>query len=912
VVHALIGRELACQTLDQTLDSARDGEARVLVLRGGPGIGKTALLQHLIASARGFTVAHAAGVESEMELPFAGAHQLCAPMLDRLAELPEPQCIAASTAFGLSVGTSPDRLLIGLAILNLLAGASDASPLLCVIDDAHWLDRESAQALAFVARRLLAERVALVFASRWRVEDLADFPELLVEGLVDGDAQTLLGSVLHAPLDERVRNRIVAESGGNPLALVEWPQRLSPAELAGGFAVPNRMAEPGEIEATFRQRVAELPSLTRRFLAVAAAEPTGDPIIVWRAASALGIAPGDPTPAIDAGLIAVGVRITFRHPLVRSASYRAAPVDERLAAHRALADATDPDLDPDRRAWHRALGSPGPDEDIAAALERSASRARARGGLAATAALLERSVVLTEDPLRRAERVLAAADAHLEAGAFDSAAAMLALAEATPLDDLGRANLDLLRARQISWGVDNRDAPRLFLRAAKGFEPLNPDLAGATYVQALAAACVAGTFASDVSIGDIALATISRATADEPTPRDWLVTGLARATADGPAAAAPLLRLALDAAHSETIDGDAIRWLGSQCGAASVLWDIESFRRLAALRLAATRELGALHMLPWALSTVVHASTLEGDLEGAASLLAEANQIVEATGSKLLPWTGAIIAGWTGDGDAGSMIDDLIASAHAAGDGLALKNAQWASAMAHNGTGQYDRALAVGLEANRHPWEWGAHICFHEVVEAAVRCGERDVAAAMLGRIVESTAASGTDWALGIQRRCEALLADDADADALYRQAIAHLSRTRLRPELARSHLLYGEWLRRSNRRVDARAELQTAYDLLVSMGIHAFAERCRHELLLTGATVRKRTVGSYDELTPQELEVSRLARDGLTNAEIGARLFISVRTVEWHLRKVFTKLGISSRRELKRVLPAGAQLAPN
>lgn len=906
-MDALIGRTRECAALDTLLTSVRDGEARVLVLRGEPGIGKTALLQYVADAARDFTVTHATGVESEMELPFAGVHQLCAPMLDRLAELPEPQRIAARAAFGLSLGTPPDGLLIGLAILDLVSGASDARPLLCVVDDAQWLDRGSAQALAFVARRLLADRVALVFATRAAVDDLAHVPELPVGGLVDRDAQTLLTSALQAPLDDAVRNRIVAESGGNPLALVEWSRRMTPAELAGGFAVPNEIARTSQLEATFRQRVVELPTLTQRFLAVAAAEPTGDPFVVWRAANSLGIAPLDATRAVDAGLVAIGARVAFRHPLVRSASYRVASLSERLEAHRALADATDPDLDPDRRAWHRALGSPGPDEDVAAALEGSAARARARGGLAAAAALLERSVVLTMDPVRRATRVLAAADAHLEASSFDAAAAMLALAETAALDNVGRAHLDLLRARLTVWGGANWDAAPLYLSAAKRLEALDPDLAAATYLEAQVAAFIAGTFASDMSLRDIALAADPFAASAEPTPRGLLFAGLTRFSTDGPAMAAPLLRRALQAEVSETIDGEAIRWMGAQCGAASVLWDIENFRRFAALQVDATRDVGALHLLPWALNTLAHVRALEGDLERAASLMAESAQIVEATGNAVLPWGGAIIAGWKGDGDASRIIDELAARARAAHDALALKHAQWASAMAHNSTCQYDRALADGLEAEPHPWEWGAQLYFHELVEAAARCGERDIAAATLERLSASAAASGTDWALGIQRRCQALLADDADAGRLFREAIERLGRTRLRPELARTHLLHGEWLRRCNRRVGARAELQTAYDLFVSMGLDAFAERCRHELVLTGATVRKRTA-SLDDLTPQELEVSRLALDGLTNAEIGSRLFISVRTVEWHLRKVFTKLGISSRREIKGALSRRSQ----
>jgi DNA-binding CsgD family transcriptional regulator len=481
---------------------------------------------------------------------------------------------------------------------------------------------------------------------------------------------------------------------------------------------------------------------------------------------------------------------------------------------------------------------------------------------------------------------------------------MLALVEASPLDDMGRARLEVMRARQTSWSGDDRDAPGLFLRAAQRFAALDSDLAATTYLQALAAVGMAGNFARGVTIGDIARAASSCAMPAAPATKDWLLAGLARFTVEGPSAAAPLLRRALEAAPGSAKDNEPMHWLGFQQCAASALWDYETLHRLVVQHVPAARDVGALQLLSSALNTLALVSAFEGDFEHAASLLSEATQIVEASGTGALPWARAIVAAWKGEADATGTIEDLITRALSVGSGQALKCSQWASAMLNNGTMQYDGALAVALEADRQPWEWGAQFYVHELIEAAVRCGERDIADATLERLAESTSASGTDWALGIQRRCEALLANDTNAEALYREAIAHLGRTRLRPETARAHLLYGEWLRRENRRIDARAELQTAYDMFLSMGINAFAERARHELLLTGATVRKRVVESYAELTPQELEVSRLAVDGMTNAEIGARLFISVRTVEWHLRKVFTKLGVSSRRELKGVLP--------
>jgi DNA-binding CsgD family transcriptional regulator len=904
----LIGRTRECRSLAQLLDAVRHGQSRVLVVRGEAGIGKSALLQHLVGAASGFRVLHATGVESEMELPFAALHQLCAPLQDLIDPLPEPQRAAATTAFGLETGTYPDRLLIGLAVLSLLSTAADDGPLLCVVDDAHWLDRASAQALAFVARRLLADRVGLVFATRRATTDLVALPELAVEGLQDADAHTLLRAVLRVPLDARVRDRIVAETHGNPLALVEWPRGLTSAELAGGFGMPSLLPMAGQLEESFRRRLTELPETTRRFLTVAAAEPTGDPVIVWRAAGMLGLGPHDAVAAIDAGLVEVGVRVWFRHPVVRTVVYESAAIGDRRAAHRALAQATDLDLDPDRRAWHGALGSAGPDEDIAEALEHSAGRARARGGLAAAGALLERSVALTRDPTRRGTRILAASADHLEAGSFEIAAGLLASAEAAALDELGRAQLDMLRGRHASAGGDVRDAPALLLRAARRLEPLDAGVAADAYLQAMGAAVLAGSFARGAGIDDVARAVGTRPAPAAPTLGERLVVELARAAVDGLAAAAPALKQVLEATTTDAITTVPFYGLGFLGGVASLLWDLDALQRLTALHVTATRDIGALTMLPWALNTVALLRTLDGDLDGAATMVAEANQIVEATGGNIgIAWSGAILAGWRADGDAPKWVAALAEKGRAAGNAQAFKHAQWGSAILHNGRGEHDRALAAGTEALLQPADWGTHMFFHEVVEAAARCGKPAVGAAALERLRETSEPSGTDWAIGIQRRSEALLAPDPAAEDVYREAIDRLARTSLRPELARAHLLYGEWLRNVDRTIDARAPLRTAHEMFSAMGAHAFTARARRELLAAGESVRKRARDTFDELTTQEAHIARLAADGHTNPEIGAQLFISPRTVEWHLRKVFTKLGVTSRRGLHEALPRKA-----
>src|SRR5712692_2739576 len=500
----LVDRRTERSALDSLIASARGGMGSALVLRGEPGIGKTALLEYAIESASGFGIARAGGVESEMELAFAALHQLCAPALDRLERLPGPQRDALGVAFGVRAGEAPDRFLVGLAALNLLSEVAGERPLLCVVDDAQWLDRASAQALAFAARRLLAEPVVLIFAAREPGEEFTGLPEQLVQGLEDTDARALLGSFLRVPLDERVCERILAEMRGNPLALVELPRGLTPEELAGGFGILSAPGLPGRIEQTFLRRYEALPPAARQLLLVAAAEPTGDPMLVWRAAGRLGISP-DAAAAAEAGrLLVIGARVTFRHPLVRSAVYRAASPQERRAVHQALAEATDPEADPDRRAWHLAEAAPGPDEEVADELERSADRAQARGGVAAAAAFLERAVALTLDPARRADRTLAAANAKLQVAAFDAALGLLATAEAGPLEERQRARADLLRAQVASVSGRVMDAPPLLLKAARQFEPLDPGMARETYLDALGAALGAGRLAVGGGVREVA------------------------------------------------------------------------------------------------------------------------------------------------------------------------------------------------------------------------------------------------------------------------------------------------------------------------------------------------------------------------------------------------------------------------
>jgi DNA-binding CsgD family transcriptional regulator/predicted negative regulator of RcsB-dependent stress response len=906
----LRGRRDETGVLDRLLESVRGGESRVLVVHGEAGVGKSALLEYVEASASGCRVARAAGVQSEMELAFAGLHQLIAPMLDGVERLPTAQRDALLTAFGLAGGAAPDRFLVGLAVLGLLSNVAAHEPLLCLVDDAQWLDRASAQALAFVARRLVAESVALVFVVREPSDedDLVGLPELVVDGLGDDDARALLASVISWPLDERVRDRIVAETHGNPLALLELPRGLTPAQLAGGFGIPSFAALPGRIEDSFARRLAPLPLATRRLLLLAAAEPLGDSALLWRASDRLGIKAEAADAAESEGLVEFCVQVTFRHPLVRSAIYRSASPEQRREAHQALAEATDPELDPDRRAWHFAQAAPGPDEGVASELERCAERAQARGGLAAAAAFLERSAALTLEPGRRAARALAAARVMAQSGAFEAALRLLATAEAGPLDKLQRAWAELLRGQIAFASGRGREASPLLLKAATSFEPLDVGLARQTYLEAFSAAQYAGRFGTGAGLREAAQAARAAPRPTQPpSAPDLLLDGLALLNTEGYTGAAPTLKEALSAFSSEqTSTEEALRWLGLASRTAVRLWDDESWDVLTTRYVRLARETGALGVLPIALNQRAGLHVCEGDFAAAAALLEEAGPITETTGSGLPLYTSLALAAYGGrERELSELITASTNETVRRGLGVGPILLDWSIAVLNNGLGRYQDALAAAHRASEDSHElvfstWAAV----ELIEAASRSGVPEQGADALERLSEGTRASGGDWALGVQACARALLSDGHSAEPLYREAIDRLGRTRVRVTLARAHLLYGEWLRREHRRTDARQQLRIAHQMFVSMGAEGFGERTRRELLATGETARKRSVENAGQLTVQEAQVAELARQGLSNSEIGARLFISPRTVEYHLHKVFTKLGVNSRVQLHRVLP--------
>jgi DNA-binding CsgD family transcriptional regulator len=906
----LVDRLAERSALDSLLASARGGMGSALVLRGEPGVGKTALLEYAIESASGFRTPRAVGVESEMELAFAALHQLCAPMLGRLERLPGPQREALGVAFGLRAGQAPDRFVVGLAVLNLLSDVAREQPLLCAIDDAQWLDRASAQALAFAARRLLAEPVALIFATREPAGEFTGLPEQLVQGLEDTDARALLDSVLHVPLDEQVYHRIVAETRGNPLALLELPRGMTAEELAGGFGVLTARGLPGQIEETFLRRYEALPPAARQLLLVAAAEPAGDPLLLWQAAGRLGIPLDTAATSQARDLLVIGTRVTFRHPLVRSAVYRTASEDERRAAHHALAEAIDPQADPDRRAWHLAEAAAGPDDEVAGELERSADRAQARGGVAAAAAFLDKAVTLTLDPARRADRALSAADAKLQVGAFDAALGLVATAEAGPLDERQRARADLLRGQIVFVSRRGMDAPLLLLKAARQFEPFDLGMAREIYLEALSTAVFAGRLAVGGGVREVAeAARWAPAPPHSARASDLLLDGLALQITEGYATGIPVLKRALEAFRSGPIShAEGTRWTWLTFAAALSAWDCDTWRLLSSRQVSLARDAGALVDLSAALNALSLALVWTGDFAAAAALVAEREEIVDAAGSHgfLHPFGALQLAAWQGDeAKATALIKDSLTTAVSRGAGMAAASIQLATAVLANGLGRYAEALAAAQQASEYSLElWSTQI-LPELIEAASRSGQAARAAGALDRLAETTRASGTDWALGTEARLRALLGRNEVAEDSYREALERLGRTGLRIELARAHLLYGEWLRRQRRRGDARDQLRAAYKIFVSAGAGAFAERARIELRATGERAPKRTAQMRDVLTARETHIARLAATGASNSEIAAQLFISPATVAYHLRKVFATLGLSSRGQLAGALHA-------
>jgi DNA-binding CsgD family transcriptional regulator/tetratricopeptide (TPR) repeat protein len=908
----LLGRQIECAVLDRMISAVRIGESRTLVVHGAPGVGKSALLDYVKDAAGELRGLRAVGVESEMELPFATLHQLCVPLLDRLGDLPAPQRTALETVFGIRSGAAPGGFLIGLAVLNLLSEASEVRPLLCLVDDAQWMDRASARVLGFVARRLLAESVALVFGARHRGQDLLGLPDLEVTGLRDAAAHTLLNSVTHTRLDQQVSARIVAETKGNPLALLELPREMTVAQMAGGFGLLHADTLPDRIEQSFLSRIEGLPEQTRLLLLIAAAEPVGDPALVWRAASRLGVVPATALADGTDGLLSFDIRVTFRHPLVRSAVYRSATGEDRRTAHLALAQVTDSQVDPDRRAWHLACAAAGPDESVAAELERSAGRAQSRGGLAAAAAFLQRSVALTVDASRRADRAVAAADVTLQAGDLDAAQRFVNMADNDARSEFQRARGHLVRS-QIAFAAGlNDEAPPMLLRAAQRLEPFDSDLARETYLIAWGTAALVAADGNSLEVISQAMRALPAVTG-APRALDLVIEGCALLVTEGRAVAVPVLQRAVTALADLPAD-DVLKWGWVANGVSAAVWDDQAMRVLYSRSVEVVRAAGALTELPFCLASLGMATTWSGDFAASAAVIDEADTVAMATGVPLAPHVKLRLSALRGrNTEAEALISATIEEAGAAGQLMGVTVAQWAAAVLYNGLGRYQQAIAAAQISTRISELWVSVWALPELVEAATRVGDERTARDALEQLADAAGPCDTDWAQGILSRSRALVSRGRPADRLYREAIERLGRTQLRPEAARAHLLYGEWLRRERRRVDARAHLRSAHQMFVSIGMEAFAERARRELLATGETVRKRTIEalSSDELTPQERQIALLVREGLSNPEVGGRLFLSPRTVEWHLRKIFSKLSITSRRQLRDALPLGTHQSP-
>jgi DNA-binding CsgD family transcriptional regulator len=899
----LRGRRSECEVFDQLLAAVRAGESRAQVVRGEPGVGKTALLEYVAERAAGCRVERVTGVQSEMELAFAGLHQLCVPLLGRVECLPRHQRDALNTALGLTSGPPPDGFLVGLAVLGLLAEVARERPLVWLVDDVQWFDQASVQALAFAARRLVAESVALIFATRDSDDapDLTNLPAMTVTGLPDDDARMLLRSALPGPVDDQVLNRIIAETRGNPLALLEVPRGFTPT-VAGSFGFPGTLALPVRLEESYRRQVAPLPSMTRMLLLTAAAEPVGDPALLWRAAERLGISQAAAAPASAAGLIEIDARVRFRHPLVRSALYHAAAPEDRQSVHRALAAVTDRKTDPDRRAWHAAQAASGPVEDVAAELEHVAARAQRRGGIAAAAAFLARATELTPDPARRGVRALAAARAKLEAGAPDAASGLLATAELGPLDELAQAQLERIRAQIAFARSRGSDAPPLLRDAAERLVPLDVRLARETYLEAFAAAIYAGRANRGHGVSEIADAALAAPPAPRP-PRaiDRLLDGLATRYAAGYPAGLPVLERALrEFRRDHGPDGDDVRWLWLACLVAQDICDDETWHALACRQVRLARDVGALNVLPIALTYRAAVHLHAGELTEASALIEETDAITQATRGARLRSTSLMLAAWRGrEAEARELIEAGVPEATGRGEGRGITLCDYASALLYNGLGRYPAALGAAQRASERDDLGLLNWSLVELVEAGARGGRSTLAADALRRLGERTRASGTDWALGIEARSRALLTDGQAAEALYQDAIARLTRCRITVHLARAHLVYGEWLRRENRRLEAREQLRTAHEMFSGMGIEAFAQRAARELMASGGRPHN-TAEASSVLTGQEAQIARLVGAGLSNPEIGTRLFISPRTVEWHMHKIFTKLNVTSRRELR------------
>ena len=905
MVSILLGRAAETKALDRLLADVREGRSSVLVVRGEAGIGKSTLLEHAVTVAADMDVVRTVGIESEMELSFAGLHQMLSPFLNRLGRLPDPQREALRSAFGLITAPTPNLFLVGLAALTLLADAAGERPLLCVIDDAQWLDRASAQALGFVARRLLADRVAMLFAVRdesGRADVLDGLSELRVEGMPPSAAHELLASAVSGPLAPSVSDRIVTEARGNPLALTEIGGELSAEELSGAEPLREPLPIGRRLEERFLARVRSLPASSQALLLLAAADRLSDPALLWRAAEHLGIGSEAADPPGLGRLLAIEPKVAFRHPLMRSAVYQGAAPRERRRAHLALAAVIDPRHDPDRRAWHRAQAAVAPDEEIAAELDLAAGRAADRGGPVEQAAFLERAAELSADGTARYRRLVGAARAQYLAGAPGRALELLSRGAAARGGLRDEAQEMWLRGHLTFFVGDPSEGAPLIVRAAQALAPVDLPAARATMLDALGVAGWVG--ASALSDTALAAQQLARVPDSQATPDDLLMDSLATLVLGDWPTAAPLFRRGIAGLPSGTEDLPYMAFC-----MAMYLCDLEGWYALLRSATESMRDTGELAVFSHSLDQMAVLECYRGRFGRAQACLVEARDVLAAINAPDAMATARgelVLLGHQGrEAEARDAAAALLQMSSERGLGLLDDFAQAGLCTLELGLGNYRAALAAAqaVFATDHV-DYGIKI-LPDLVEAASRLGENEAAAAGMKRLRERARASGAPWALGLLARTEALLAPDGQDGPLFSAALAQLTSAGAVFDVARTHLLYGERLRRERSRVAARTQLRAAYQRFEAMGADAFAERARMELLAAGEQVSGRSVPAGVELTPQEDRIARLASGGASNRQIAAKLFLSPATVDYHLRKVFRKLEISRRAQLAGKLPA-------
>ncbi|WP_051450853.1 LuxR C-terminal-related transcriptional regulator [Actinospica robiniae] len=918
----LLGRFAEREAIAGLLEAMRDGLGGALVFVGEAGIGKTRLLDYAAAQARAAQVelTRLVGVEAEQPLGYGALHRLLRPHLHRIDRLPPRQRDALNTAFGLADAAPLDRHLVGLATLTLLSGVALELPLLCLIDDVHWLDRESAETLAFVARRLQADSLGLIFAARTGIEARGLFDamtSLRVDGLPVADARELLALATPGHLDAAVADRIVAGTGGNPLALIELGAQLNAEQLAGVVPMPDPLPVSRLLEAHFQQAVAALPPDTRTLLLLIAAAPTDDPTVIWHAAGVLGLSARAAAAAVEAGVLDRAAAPGFRHPLIRSSVYAAASGDERRRIHAALATATDPTRMPDRRAWHRAAAALGADDAAAADLDAASDWARARGGYSAQALFLSKAAELTTEPTERAGRYLAAAEAHLASGDHAAVQPLLDLAAPALNRPAARARALRIRASAELFNTRSDRVAAMMLDAVAELGDADIRMTWELLYEAVHAAVIARDPMYRTTLAEVADA-VTAAPRDPDAPAwspDPLIEALAVRAAHGYERSVSSIQAALAGLRaSPELHDRATPFCVLVSLAATDVWDIDANIEIISRLAAVNRSQGALYDLSLCVSDFAYTQIWNGRLNAAEALYAEADDYARAIGLTVQgDLNKGLLYAWMGrEAEVRATVATMDAVADTYGLGMLRQLALQALCILDLGLGRYGEAKRHALLAYEEDAPSQGNLMLPLLVEAAVRAGDRHTAARALTRLEERAQSAGTPWALGMLARCRALMDEGDDAEAWYQESIDLFAKVPLAAEQARSRLLFGEWLRRRRRRVEARTQLRSAYESFDAWGASLFAERARTELLATGETARRRVPGAGSDLTPQERQVALLAVSGLTNAEIASRLFITTSTVEFHLNKVFRKLGITSRRRIAAALEAVDGPAPS